>query len=128
MKNNLLFLSRRDGHGRAQSQPRDLAKPRPPVQLRRCPPEESYIKPCRRIGTGKNRTALNRRDATRDMAAVARSDLFRALGSQPPQKEGGQQVRFARRCACIGAVLSAGITLALVCEQLAGLLDKALMI
>lgn len=48
----------------------------------------------------------------------------------PPKKpkEGGQSVKFARRCAGLGAVLSAGITLALVCEQLAGLLDKALMI
>ncbi len=43
-------------------------------------------------------------------------------------KKGGQSVKFARRCAGLGAVLSAGITLALVCEQLAGLLDKALMI
>ena len=53
-----------------------------------------------------------------------------AIRPPPPKKpkKGGYPVNFARRCAGLGAVLSAMITLALVCEQLAGLLDKALMI
>ena len=37
-------------------------------------------------------------------------------------------MKFARTCAQLGAVLSAGITLALACDRLAALLDKALMI
>lgn len=37
-------------------------------------------------------------------------------------------MKFARTCVGIGAVCSAGITLALLCDRLAVLLDKALMI
>ena len=44
------------------------------------------------------------------------------------KQEGGYPVRFARTCAQLGAVLSAGITLALACDRLAALLDTALMI
>ena len=37
-------------------------------------------------------------------------------------------MRFARTCGGFAAVLSVGITLALVCDRLAALLDTALMI
>lgn len=37
-------------------------------------------------------------------------------------------MKFARTCASFGAVCSVGITLALLCDRLATLLDKALMI
>lgn len=37
-------------------------------------------------------------------------------------------MKFARTCAGFGAVLSAGLGLALVCDHLAALLDAALMI
>jgi len=37
-------------------------------------------------------------------------------------------LKFARTCAGLGAVCSVGITLALLCDHLAALLDKALMI
>ena len=37
-------------------------------------------------------------------------------------------VKFARTCAVVGAVLSVGITLALMCDHLAALLDAAIMI
>lgn len=37
-------------------------------------------------------------------------------------------MKLARTCAGFGAVLSAGITLALACDHLAALLDAALMI
>ncbi len=44
------------------------------------------------------------------------------------KRKGGLPVKFARTCAQLGAVLSAGITLALACDRLAALLDAALMI
>lgn len=50
---------------------------------------------------------------------------------EPPRrqkKKGGYPVKFARTCAGFGAVLSAGIVLALACDHLAALLDAALMI
>ena len=37
-------------------------------------------------------------------------------------------MKFARTCGGLAAVCSVGITLALVCEKLASLLDAALMI
>lgn len=37
-------------------------------------------------------------------------------------------MRFARTCAGLGAVCSVGITLALLCDRLAALLDAALMV
>ena len=37
-------------------------------------------------------------------------------------------MKLARTCAGIGAVLSVGITLTLLCDRLAALLDAALMI
>ena len=47
---------------------------------------------------------------------------------KPTQNRGGEIVKLARTCAQLGAVLSVGITLALMCDHLAALLDAALMI
>lgn len=49
-------------------------------------------------------------------------------GAALKKRKGGLPVKFARTCAQLGAVLSAGITLALACDHLAALLDAALMI
>ena len=49
-------------------------------------------------------------------------------GAALKKRKGGKPVKFARTCAQLGAVLSAGITLALACDRLAALLDAALMI
>lgn len=43
-------------------------------------------------------------------------------------QKGGSTMRFARACGGLAAVFGVGIALALCCEQLAALLDAALMI
>ena len=84
-------------------------------------PQAGTPSPPGRGSTGRRPRQKRRGRRSFDSPALAQDDIT-------DRKKGGFSVKFARRCAGLGAVLSAGITLALVCEQLAGLLDKALMI